>query len=446
MDFRLQLQHEQKLILTQELRQSIEMLQYTGMELEEHLRKIADENPLLELETRRHESLDDVEKNFDEADYAAFLSAGTIADESYPVEKKNYDFLDFYKEDTTLREHLLRQAGVEKIPEELRRAVLAIIDSIDRRGYLSESVDTLASALYLSTDQVEKALHIVQAMDPVGVGARNLSECLALQLPEDAKLARAITENHLELVATNHPDRIASVENVDLEDVLLAVDVIKGLNPIPGQGYSTEMQGSYVFPEGEIVETKEGFEVHLFQEHIPRLYINHGVERLLQRSNDEGAVLYLKKKRAQAIFAIRSLEQRGSTIRAVLEAVVRRQESALRKGMSFLEPMRLKDLADELQLSESTISRATSGKYVITPHGMVEIKSFFTNALGDDISSARIKAVLQKLVESENKKKPHSDAQLVKLLTQSGFEISRRTVAKYRDEMQIPNSTRRKQF
>ena len=446
MDFHLQLKQEQKLILTQELRQSIEMLQYTGMELEEHLRKIADENPLLELETRRHESLDDVEKLFDEADYTAFLNSGTIADESYPVEKKNYDFLDFYKEETTLREHLLHQAGVEKIPEELRRAVLAIIENIDRRGYFSESVDILAGVLYTSTEQVEEALQIVQAMDPVGVGARNLSECLTLQLPEDAKLARAIAENHLELVAVNHPDRIASVENVDIDEVLDAVDLIKSLNPIPGQGYSADAQGTYVFPEGEIVETKEGFEVHLFNEHFPRLYINHSVERLLLSSNDEGAVLFLKKKRAQAIFAIRSLEQRGSTIRAVLEAIVRRQERALHEGMSFLEPMRLKDLADELELSESTVSRATSGKYVLTPHGMVEIKSFFTNALGDDVSSARVKAVLQEFVESENKKKPHSDAKLAKLLAQSGFEISRRTVAKYRDEMQIPNSTRRKQF
>ena len=446
MDFHLQLKQEQKLILTQELRQSIEMLQYTGMELEEHLRKIADENPLLELETRRHESLDDVEKKFDEADYAAFLNAGTIAEESYPVEKKNYDFLDFYKEETTLREHLLRQAGVEKIPEEFRRAVFAIIENIDRRGYLSESVDILAGVLYTSTEQVEEALQIVQAMDPVGVGARNLSECLTLQLPEDAKLARVIAENHLELVAANHPDRIASVENVDIDEVLDAVDLIKSLNPIPGQGYSADAQGTYVFPEGEIVETKEDFEVHLFNEHIPRLYINHSVERLLLSSNDEGAVLFLKKKRAQAIFAIRSLEQRGSTIRAVLEAIVRRQERALREGMSFLEPMRLKDLADELELSESTVSRATSGKYVLTPHGMVEIKSFFTNALGDEVSSARVKAVLQELVESENKKKPHSDAKLAKLLAQSGFEISRRTVAKYRDEMQIPNSSRRKQF
>lgn len=446
MDFHLQLKQEQKLILTQELRQSIEMLQYTGMELEEHLRKIADENPLLELETRRHESLDDVEKGFDEADYAAFLNAGTIAEESYPVEKKNYDFLDFYKEETTLREYLLRQAGVENIPEGLRRAVIAIIESIDRRGYLSESVDALASALYTSAEQVEAALRIVQTMDPVGVGARNLSECLILQLPEDAKLARAIAQNHLELVAANHPDRIASVENVDVEEVLEAVGLIKSLNPIPGQGFNTEPQGSYVFPEGEIVETEEGFRVHLFNEHIPRLYINHSVERLLMSSNDEGAVLYLKKKRAQAIFAIRSLEQRGSTIRAVLEAIVRRQERALREGMSFLEPMRLKDLADELEFSESTVSRATSGKYVLTSHGMVEIKSFFTNALGDDVSSARVKAVLRELIDSENKKKPYSDAKLVELLTQSGFEISRRTVAKYRDEMQIPNSSRRKQF
>lgn len=446
MDFHLQLKQEQKLILTQELRQSIEMLQYTGVELEEHLRKIADENPLLEMETRRHESLDDVEKKFDEADYAAFLGAGTIADESYPVEKKNYDFLDFYKEEMTLREHLLRQAGVEKIPEELRRAVLAIIENIDRRGYLSESVDALAGVLYTSTEQVEEALRIVQAMDPVGVGARNLSECLTLQLPEDAKLARIIAENHLELVAGNHPDRIASVENVDIDEVLDAVNLIKSLNPIPGQGYNTDAQGTYVLPEGEIVGTKEGFRVDLFNEHAPRLYINHSVERLLMSSTDEGAVLYLKKKRAQAIFAIRSLEQRGSTIRAVLEAIVRRQEKALREGMSFLEPMRLKDLADELELSESTVSRATSGKYVLTPHGMVEIKSFFTNALGDDVSSARVKAVLQDLVASENKNKPHSDAKLTKLLVQSGFEISRRTVAKYRDEMQIPNSSRRKQF
>lgn len=446
MDFRLQLKQEQKLILTQELRQSIEMLQYTGTELEEHLRKIADENPLLELETRYHESLDDVEKGFDEADYAAFSSAGTIGDESYPVEKKNYDFLDFYKEEMTLREYLLRQAGVEKIPAELRRAVIAIIESIDRRGYLSESVDALAGALFMCVEEVEQALHIVQAMDPVGVGARNLSECLVLQIPEEEKLARIIAEDHLELVAANHLDRIARVERVDMEDVLRAVDRIKHLNPIPGQGFSTEEQGSYVFPEGEIVETKEGFQVHLFREHIPRLFINHSVERMLLRSNDERTVQFLKKKRAQAIFAIRSLEQRASTIRCVLEAIVQRQEKALREGMSFLEPMRLKDLSDELALSESTVSRATSGKYVITPHGMVEIKSFFTNALGDDVSCVRVKAVLEELVRSEDKKKPYSDAKLTKLLEASGFEISRRTVAKYRDEMHIPNSSVRKEF
>lgn len=446
MDFRLQIEQQQKLVLTQELRQSIEMLQYTGTELEEHLRKIADENPLLELETRHHESLDDAENEFDEADYYAFLSAGTMRDESYPHEKRDYDFLDFYKEDVTLRDHLMRQAGVQKHAKPLRRIIRAIIESIDSRGYFSESIDVLAAALLVSAEEVEKALHIVQDMDPIGVGARNLSECLILQLPESACLARAIAQNHLELVASNRLDRIARVEGVALDDVLIAVELIKNLNPIPGQGFSAIARNFYISAEGEIVETKEGFQVHMFYEHIPRLYINHSVERLLQNSGDEGSIQFLKKKRAQAIFAIQSLEQRGLTIKRVLEAIVLRQERALHEGMENLEPLRLKDLAYELSLSESTISRATSGKYVITPHGMVEIKSFFTNSVGAEVSSVRVKAAIRDFVDSENKSKPYSDSKLEKLLADVGFYVSRRTIAKYRDEMGILNSSCRKQF
>lgn len=444
MEIRQSLEQRQQLILTQQLKQSIDLLQCTRFELIQQLHDFALENPMLDVKVPEHETF---EKATEAANNAAetepkyeIRGSGQSKDES-----KADAFLDFYREVVTLKEFLLDQWGSQCPTCPMRFVGDALIESIDDDGYFRESPQAVADHLHVSLKNVLRVLSALQQLGPPGMFARDLKECLLLQLDggEADEPARVIVRDHLEDLAQNRLEQIAKKEHMTIETVAQAAERIRSLNPRPGNGFASS-QDIYNINVDAVVEKIDGVYVVTMDDNIPTLFVNPSCKKLLDRPMDEASRAYLEKKLRSAEWLVQSIEQRQDTIRRVIECIVRKQVDFLDHGVSRLVPMRLIDVAEELELHESTVSRATRGTYIDTPQGILELKSLFTSGLGDEISPVAIKAVIEELIEAENKKKPLSDSALQKLLEDKGMDISRRTVAKYRDELGIPSSSRRR--
>lgn len=453
--FDLKLEQTQKLIMTQELRQAIQLLQFNSFELNQYLKNEIEENPMLELESGLEE-MEMVKElpNEREVDWKEFIEK--YDDVSYkPQVDKNqeeYSYESFISYEPTLKEYLLDQLNLVKIDEKKYIIAEYIIQSIDENGYLKSTVEEIAYLLGASLAQVEEALRLVQSFEPTGVGARDLKECLLIQVRERGKepFVERIIKDYLEDLGYNRIIKISKELDVNINKVQKACDYIKTLEPKPGRtfGHGSANRVRYIIPDATIEFIEGELLIRINDITGPRLNINSFYKNLIRNSSDE-ATEFLSERLNSALWIIKSIEQRRQTIYKVVESIVKFQRKFFTSGEKALVPLTLKDVAEDIDMHESTVSRATNGKYVQTPKGLFELKYFFSSSIGGtdgDQSSIGIKMMIKNLIEEEDPKKPLSDQKITDLLNEKGTNISRRTVAKYRNEMEIPSSTRRRRF
>jgi RNA polymerase sigma-54 factor len=391
---------------------------------------------------------------FDEIDFGSFfdeyLDPGYKSPASESVEKPSFE--TFLSAPVTLGDHLRSQLSVSLVSDEIRDAAESIIGNLNEDGYLSASLEEIAAAGEHTQEQVEEALRVVQSLDPAGVGARNLRECLLLQIESvngKGGVAWMIVSNHLRLMETRQYKEIAKQLGRPMEHVEIAVRMIQHLNPRPGLRYSGA--GARVV-EPDVYFTKDGedYIIQMNDEDVPQLRLNAQYKRMLDR--DQGATKevrdYVRERYASAIQLMKNIEQRKQTILKVCQAIVRRQTEFLAFGLDSLKPMMIKEVAEEVGVHPSTVSRAVAGKYVHTPQGVFELRYFFSEAVQGPSGGATplllLKRKVKKMIEEEDRTKPLTDEQITLLLQAEGINVTRRTVAKYREDMKIPSTHQRR--
>jgi RNA polymerase sigma-54 factor len=449
MEFDLRLQQTQKLIMTPELKQAIEILQLNALELNELVQQELETNPLLEREEFEEEmysfDLKELVRNVREIEERFYY--GDSDDEE--IDEISYE--NFLSKKPTLSDHLLSQLYITPVPVRIRKICEYIIFSLTPSGYLKEEVGEIAQILGCTEEEVLEALAVVQSFDPPGVGARNLKECLRLQLISRGNyrgLVKEFVEKHLEDIADGKYSYLAKLYNVSVKEIQRAVDLIKRLNPKPGSAFSEESEG-YIVPDVEVIKRDGEYVVLINDSNIPRLRINSYYYSILE-SSDEDAKKYITNKLQSAIWLIKSIESRKETLYKVVKAIVDVQREFLDKGINYLKPLTQKQIADIVGIHESTVSRAINGKYVGTPRGTFELKFFFQSGFvgqnGREFSAETVKNLIKKLIEEEDPANPLSDQKIAEILKEKNINISRRTVAKYREECNIPSILKRKRY
>ena len=443
--------------LSPQMMQAMEILQMGSQELLEYIQETLQENPVLESEERRQP---------EESPEDALLRRKLEWLESTDVQNRWYhqedaqDLSDLTvgavgadPGEESLYYYLRSQIQFETLPKPLAAAVRCVLESLSGNGYLDDPIADLATHAGVDEKTMERAVELVQALEPAGVGARNLSECLCLQLTRrgETGLPLTIADRYLEAMSKDHYNLIARETGASREDIQAACKVIRSLNPRPGAGFAPREALGYITPDLVVVSFEDHFEILSNDYYFPSLKVSSYYHQLM-RSTDESQVKdYLTNKVRQAKWVVNSVEQRRSTLMACANCIVERQESFFRRGPGHLRPMTLADVAQALDVHESTVSRAVKDKYLQCAHGVFPLGYFFSRALpagsgGDSVSAEQAKSAIKKLIAAEDKKKPLSDQKLCQLLTEQGIEISRRTVAKYRDELGISSTSGRKQF
>jgi RNA polymerase sigma-54 factor len=469
MGYGLNIEQTQKLIMTPELRQAITVLQLSSLELESYIEQQLQENPLLELseeqEKNDREGLDLQEtgpepgpEKDNDIDWDSYFN--DIGDLSYNkavknTEKSEYTYENFLSLAPTLSEHLMFQLNLSKCPERIRYIAEYLIGNIDDHGYLQTSLEDVARWLGTAGPEAEEALKLVQTFDPAGVGARTLEECLLIQVDQlsskDA-LARRIIESHLMDLAKGKLSRMAQTLGVSVQEIQRAVDFIKTLDPKPGRNFTSSNETRYIVPEIVLEKVGGEYVILVNDTSVPRLTINSTYRSVLSQDNDADSKTrrFVESKLNAAAWLIRSIEQRRMTLYKVANCLVELQRDFLDYGVKYLRPLNLKKVAGLVGLHESTVSRATSNKYIQTPQGVLEMKYFFSSGLsnssGTMTSAESIKKMLQEIVVAEDPASPYNDQKIAEIFEQRGIKISRRTVAKYRDELNIGPIRKRKRY
>ncbi|RFU63880.1 RNA polymerase factor sigma-54 [Peribacillus glennii] len=439
MDMRAGLFQQQtlKLAMTQELSQAIALLQYSAQELTSFLENKSLDNPLISLE------------------YPGSLSVrqrGEKVKGNRPAKHDPKYWIEQIGQETqTLETHLLSQLKPGQLSNDRLKVFLLLIRNIDENGYLRTDLDDIAAST--GTDEAEAAecLGILHQLEPYGIGARNLQECLLIQARQGKhKLAEKILGEHFLLFADKKWKGLAKVLQITLQEIQTVSDYIQTLNPRPGSLYVQE-KPSYVIPDVTVRLLNGEFSIGIFEKNTPVLAANETYLTQMKQYNDRQVNSFLQEKWQEFQWISRGLEQRKQTILMVMGKIVEKQPECFYKGLSFLRPMTMKEIAEELGIHESTVSRAVKDKFVQAPFGTVEMKAFFTNNLqstaDEDVSARMAKRAIEDAVQAENKRKPLSDQEISnQLQAEQGIVLSRRTVAKYRDQLGIPPSSKRKRY
>jgi len=457
------LDQQQKLVMTPELRLAIAILQMSTLELEEYAQKELEENPLLEVKEAEEPSQESAESAKEkEADEAADRSEEWLEyfnDRDIgmpPSEVVNKTFDNFLTQRPSLYEHLQFQLNLACKELEDIAVGQYIIGNIDPHGYLCVDAAEVAAATGADMERVNTVLGLVQSFHPHGVGAKNLRECLLIQLKyygHENTMAQTIITQYLDDLAQGKVCKIAQALGTTVQLVQEACDLIRTLDPKPGLQYSPIDEIKYIIPDA-IVEKVEGeYVVVLNDSASPRLVVNQLYENMMRKQGNFSpeARKYLEDKMGSAIWLIRSIEQRRRTLDKVIRCIVDIQTDFLDHGIRYLKPLNLKQVAEMIEVHESTVSRATSKKYIQTPQGLFELKYFFGSGVegqdgSDKISAKSIKCFLEEIIANEDTGHPLSDQAIAEILKIKGINISRRTVAKYRQEMGILPTTARKRY
>ncbi|EOR20355.1 RNA polymerase sigma-54 factor 1 [bioreactor metagenome] len=457
LDFNLNLTQEQKLIMTQQMQLSIKLLQMSTYDLREYIENEFVENPILEGDFDFVQEDKAYEDKIDYKEMIKYLEFDNYSSQSYGEYNKDEDVspFNFISQKESLTEYLNNQL-IESDEDEYKKAIVSyMIENIDSRGYLDMPLEDICKELNISLELGQEALEILQDLEPDGIGARNLKECLKIQLIKlgvlDDNLERIIDE-YLDLIADNKFNIIAKNLKITPKEAQDLGDVIKKLEPKPSRGFYTGEEVKFIIPDAAIRKIDGQYFVIMNDGVIPRLSISSIYKDILNNKDDKKTENYVKEKLNNAMFLIKSIEQRKSTLLRILEKVVDKQMEYFDKGQKYLRPMTLKDMAEELGIHESTVSRAIKDKYILTSFGTVKIKDLFTTGLsqvqgnGEDIAVVNIKKQIKEMIDNEDKKKPLSDQIICDELNKKNLNISRRTVAKYREEMEIKSSSKRKRI
>ena len=478
MQQRLGLKLAQKPVLTQSLRQLVKLLALNKVELKEEINQELVENPVLEIGAEGPASAEGQEGSeaeaseaaanpemaeapaeepgdaFKEIDLAAFYEDYLDPGPGRPAQEvfDRPSFETFLSSPTTLTDHLLWQLSLSPEPTPVLEAAEAIIGNLNDDGYLVAPVEEICHGLSGGEDDQATALALVQRFDPVGVGATDLQDCLLIQLraaQEDDDIAGAIVREAWDLLEKQAtPQEIAQRVEEALEDVEYGLEIIRSLDPKPGQRYSGSAARA-VEPDVEFAKTTDGFRVVLNDDDMPELRLNRSYRALLKRGQSDAEVRnYVRDRYNSAVQLLRNIEQRRQTIRGVCDAIVRRQTGFLAEGIEYLRPMMIKDVAEEIGVHPSTVSRAVANKYALTPHGVYELRFFFSEGVqgpsGDSIPLRLLKRKVKKMIDDEDQRKPLTDDKLSQMLREDGIHVTRRTVAKYREDLNIPSTHKRR--
>ena len=478
LEIRQQLKLSQQLVMTPQLQQAIKLLQLSRMELVDMVQQELEENPVLEEAAEAPE-----EKEFEESaagettaseapvDEVREVSGESegVADIDWQTYLEGYSLggstADFYEDDEdrpsyenlltkkgNLSDHLLWQLNLSRLNDDIRRVAAEIIGNLDDDGYLQASLEEIAATSGTSVDRVARALEVVQDFDPPGVASRDLRECLLHQvrhLGMEGSLVEAVLLNHLPDLEVRKYSVIAKALGVTLDDVLGAAKIISGLDPRPGSIFTQE-EVHYITPDIFVYKINDEYVVVLNDEGLPNLRINAFYRNALAGGEgiDAQAGEYIQDKMRGAVWLIKSIHQRQRTIYKVTKSIVKFQREFFDKGVAYLKPLVLRDVAEDIEMHESTISRVTTNKYVQTPQGLFELKYFFNSGIntteGDSVASESVKSKIKEIIAGENQKKPYSDQKIVDLLLEQGIDIARRTVTKYREMLGLGSSTERK--
>jgi RNA polymerase sigma-54 factor len=466
---KLQTKLAQKLILTPSLQQAIKLLPMSTLELADLLNQEVVENPLLEeipteelqaveapAAEKEEEAKPDAKSDaWDDQDYEYFF--GEYLDDGYrpraPQEIKELPPIEnTLSTRSSLADHLSWQLSLQTDDELLREIGEAIIGNLDDDGYLVASIDEIAAMGPWAVADVERALTLLQSFDPIGVCARDLQECLTLQLHHlglhGSPTEKIVTE-HLRLLQNHQIPELARRLGLSIEDLKEHIEIIRHLDPKPGSRYNPK-QSQYVIPDVYVVKVEDQYVAVLNEEGLPQLRISPTYRRLLDKGadNSDETRAYVKDKFRSALWLIKSVEQRQKTIHKVATSIINFQRDFLDHGIEHLRPLVLRDVANDIGMHESTVSRVVTNKYMHTPQGVYEMKYFFhsgiSSSYGDAVSSVTIKQRIRKIIEAEDPRKPLSDSKIVSILQREGLMLARRTIAKYREELKIPTSNQRK--
>ena len=477
---RLQTRLSQKLVLTPSLQQAIKLLPMTTLELVDLLTQEVVENPMLEevpdedpeppdadLESPDAANRTEAEKAdasadkdardaWDDADYEYFF--GDYLDDGYrrqaPREVRELPPIEnTLSTPGALADHLMWQLSLQPGNDDtpMRDIGSAIIGNLDDDGYLVASVDEIAAMGEWDADDVERVLGVVQGFDPIGVAARGLRECLLLQIAHlglNGTASEAIVREHLKLLQNQQGQEIARRLGLSVDEVKHHIGVIRQLDPRPGTRYNPT-PSQHVVPDVYVVKVEDRYVAMLNEDGMPQLRISPVYRRLLDKKNGSRETrAYVKEKFRSALWLIKSVDQRQKTIHKVATSIISFQNEFLDRGIESLRPLVLRDVADDIGMHESTVSRVVTNKYMHTPQGVLEMKYFFhsgiSSAYGESVSSVAIKQRIRRIIEEEDSRKPLSDSRIVRLLQDDGLILARRTIAKYREEMKIPTSSQRR--
>ncbi len=476
LELRQQLKLTQQLIMTPQLQMAIKLLQLSRLELLNTIRQELVENPTLEEEV--HEVPDEdptaeqsesqpsessqskevtIEENIrDDIDWNNYIneynSSGRTHFEAERRDTPNFESFVAHKE--SLREHLLWQFLMTSPTEEEEKIGSLIVGNLNEDGYLDASIEDLVTMSGSDPERIEKILFLMQTFDPIGVCSRDLGECLLIQARHfdlDDTIVTQIIENHLNHLENKNYRAIAKSLKTSIEDIIAAVQVIKSLEPRPGRQF-TEEEAQYINPDVFVYKLEDEFVILVNDDGMPKLHVNNFYKNAFKEDGNfsDDAKEYIQEKMRSATWLIRSIHQRQKTIYKVMESILKFQRSFFEKGIAYLKPMVLRDVAEDIGMHESTISRVTTNKYAHTPRGIFELKYFFNSSIqrvqGEAIASASVQDKIRQIIESENPKKPYSDDKISKLLKESNICIARRTVAKYREMMKVLPSNKRKEF
>lgn len=467
----LTIEQTQKLTMTPELIQAIQILQFNTQELESFVQEELMQNPVLEYdstdgrkeqEVSKSEAMDSREAI--EAEKADFDLREKVREAEYDdisyrqwEYSKDHDetsFEQFVSKEETLEDYLLLQLTFSSLKGCEMKIGRYLIEAIDENGYLTADTENVARCFKVDKSVVEKVLDVIQTFEPAGVGARSLEECLIIQLAARGLLedtVEYIILNHLADLGDNKLNKVSKATGLTVEQVQMVADLIRTLEPKPGRCYSSGETVKYVVPDVVVEKIDGEYQVVTNEGTVPRLMVSPYYMNLAKQSpHDEELSKYLNDKYNAALWLIKSIEQRKQTIYNVVNSVVQHQKEFLDKGAKYLKTLTLKQVAEDLGIHESTVSRSINGKYMQTPRGVFEIKYFFssgvTDSSGEGMSSNSIKTFIKEIVDSEDPKKPYSDQDMVEILSRKGIEISRRTVAKYREGMNILSSSKRRRY
>lgn len=477
LELRQSLKLTQQLVMTPQLQQAIKLLQMSRMELIEQVREEMEENPILEEGMEEQEErasqeetvevsspeqdgvaeVDGSREGLPEIDWQSYLdsySLGGSAGDFYEETEERPSFESLLTKKGSLTDHLAWQLGMLRLDEDLRRCCAEVIGNLDEKGFLVATLEEIGSACNLATGCVEKALGTVQGFEPAGVAARNLQECLLIQarrLDMGGTVVEEILRDHIDFLENKNYQPIARKLGLSLDEVFAAIKIISSLDPRPGAAFNQE-DAHYIIPDIFIHRVSGEYVVTLNDEGLPHLRINSFYRSYLSNKSDvdKQAGEYIQDKVRSALWLIKSIHQRQRTIYKVTKSIVKFQREFLDQGIEYLKPLVLRDVAEDIQMHESTISRVTTNKYVQTPQGLFELKFFFNSGIstadGDAVASASVKSKIKEIIASEDPRKPLSDQKIADMLSESNLEIARRTVTKYREMLGIGSSTERKRM